>query len=134
MAASDIHGTVRKAFVYFARPIPRANSPRPPLNFFFREGKSARGGRRFLRGVPRDARGGLGGFRGAGLRGAVRALGRPGDTMNGHDTALFPRLVGGWINADFGAQIRIFQHFSRSDSIRKSSSRNQLLQNSSKIC
>ena len=30
-----------------------------------------------------------------------------------HDTSLFPRLVLGWINADFGHQIVIFQHFSR---------------------
>ena len=31
-----------------------------------------------------------------------------------HDTSLFPRLVLGCINADFGLQIIIFQHFSRS--------------------
>ena len=31
-----------------------------------------------------------------------------------HDTSLFPRLVLGCINADFGHQIFIFQHFSRS--------------------
>ena len=40
-----------------------------------------------------------------------------------HDTSLFPRLVLGWINADFRVQIRIFQHFSKST--RKSSSRKQ---------
>ena len=40
------------------------------------------------------------------------------------DPSLFPRLVLGWINADFRAQIRIFQHFS--SSTRKSSSRKQL--------
>ena len=43
----------------------------------------------------------------------------------GHDTALFRRLVLGWINADFRVQIRIFQHFSKST--RKSSSRGQIL-------
>ena len=32
----------------------------------------------------------------------------------GHDTSLFPRLVLGCITADFGHQIVIFQHFSRS--------------------
>ena len=31
-----------------------------------------------------------------------------------HDTSLFPRLVLGCINADFGHQIVILQHFSRS--------------------
>ena len=47
-----------------------------------------------------------------------------------HDTALFRRLVLGWINADFRVQIRIFQHFSKST--RKSSSREQILQISAK--
>ena len=42
------------------------------------------------------------------------------------DTALFPKLALGWINADFRVQIRIFQHFSKSS--RKSSSRKQSLQ------
>ena len=48
-----------------------------------------------------------------------------------HDTSHFPRLVLGWINADFDVQIRIFQQFSRST--RKSSSREQILQISAKI-
>ena len=38
--------------------------------------------------------------------------------------SLFPRLVLGWINADFRVQIRILQHFSSSS--RKSSSREQI--------
>ena len=42
----------------------------------------------------------------------------------GHDTSLFPRLVLGWINADFRVQLRICQHLSRST--RKSSSREQI--------
>ena len=52
----------------------------------------------------------------------------------GQDTALFRRLVLGWISADFRVQIRIFQHFSRSTS--KSTSRNQseFLQNIANIC
>ena len=52
-----------------------------------------------------------------------------------HDTSLFPRLVLGWINADFRVQIRIFQHFS--SSTRKSSSRKQIcesLQNFTEFC
>ena len=40
--------------------------------------------------------------------------------------SLFPRLVLGWINADFRVQIRILQHFSKSTI--KSSSRKQLCQ------
>ena len=32
----------------------------------------------------------------------------------GHDASLFPRLVLGCINTDFGNQIVILQHFSRS--------------------
>ena len=47
-----------------------------------------------------------------------------------HDTALFRRLVLGWIEADFRVQIHILQHFSKST--RKSSSREQILQNSAK--
>ena len=43
---------------------------------------------------------------------------------------LFPRLVLGWIEADFRVQIRILQHFSKST--RKSSSREQILQISAK--
>ena len=54
-----------------------------------------------------------------------------GRQTTSHDTSLFPRLVLGWINADFRVQIRIFQHFSRST--RKSSSREQILQNFAKI-
>ena len=50
--------------------------------------------------------------------------------MLGHDTALFRRLVLGWIEADFRVQIRILQHFSKST--RKSSSREQILQMSAK--
>ena len=49
--------------------------------------------------------------------------------------SLFPRLVLGWINADFRVQIRIFQHFS--SSTRKSSSRKQIckiLQNFTEFC
>ena len=45
-------------------------------------------------------------------------------TDHGHDTALFPRLVLGWIEADFRVQIRILQHFSKST--RKSSSREEI--------
>ena len=48
------------------------------------------------------------------------------DAAAGHDTSLFPRLVLGWINADFRVQTRIFQHFSRPP--RKSPSRQQILQ------
>ena len=44
----------------------------------------------------------------------------------GRDTSLFPRLVLGWIEADFRVQIRIFQHFSKST--RKPSSREQIRQ------
>ena len=33
--------------------------------------------------------------------------------------SLFPRLVLGWINADFRVQIRIFQHFSKSTRVCK---------------
>ena len=49
-----------------------------------------------------------------------------GQELIGHDTSLFPRLVLGWIEADFRIQIlvRIFQHFSKST--RKSSSREQI--------
>ena len=58
-------------------------------------------------------------------------------TPGGGDTtpSLFPRLVLGWINADFRVQIRIFQHFSRSSRI--SSSRKQIskiLQNFAEFC
>ena len=49
----------------------------------------------------------------------------------GQDTALFRRLVLGWIEADFRVQIRILQHFS--ESTRKSFSREQILQISGKI-
>ena len=45
--------------------------------------------------------------------------------------SLFPGLVLGWINADFGIQIRILQHFSRSP--RKSSFLKQICKNSAKI-
>ena len=45
-------------------------------------------------------------------------------------TKLLPRLVLGWIEADFRVQIRILQHFSKST--RKSSSREQILQISAK--
>ena len=45
-------------------------------------------------------------------------------------THLFPRLVLGWIEADFRVLIRIFQHFSKSTRI--SSSRDQILQISGK--
>ena len=38
--------------------------------------------------------------------------------------SLFPRLVLGWIDADFRVQIRVLQHFSKST--RKSSSRKQM--------
>ena len=41
-------------------------------------------------------------------------------------TSLFPKLVLGWINADFRVQIRIFQHFSRPP--RQSPSRQQIWQ------
>ena len=41
--------------------------------------------------------------------------------------SLFPRLVLGWINADFRVQMRILQHFSRSS--RRSSSLKQILRN-----
>ena len=44
--------------------------------------------------------------------------------------SLFPRLVLGWIEADFRVQIRILQHFSKST--RKSPSREQILQISAK--
>ena len=52
-----------------------------------------------------------------------------------HDPSLFPRLVLGWINADFHVQIRIFQHFP--SSTRKSSYRKQIsksLQNFTEFC
>ena len=42
-----------------------------------------------------------------------------------HITLSDPRLVLGWIEADFRVQIRIFQHFSKCT--RKSSSREQIL-------
>ena len=47
-----------------------------------------------------------------------------------HDKSLFPRLVLGWIEADFRVQIRILQHFSKST--RKSSSRERIVQISAK--
>ena len=50
----------------------------------------------------------------------------------GHDTSLFPRLVLGWINADFRVQICIFSHFSRST--RNSPSRKQILQTFAEFC
>ena len=49
---------------------------------------------------------------------------------DGQDTSLFPRLVLGWIEADFRVQIRILQHFSKST--RKSPSREQILEISAK--
>ena len=53
-------------------------------------------------------------------------------SCNGHDTSLFPKLVLGWIEADFCNQGLILQHFSRST--RKSSSREQILQIFAKFC
>ena len=47
--------------------------------------------------------------------------------MSATTQSLFPRLVLGWVNADFRVQICIFQHFS--SSTRKSSSRKQICKN-----
>ena len=70
-------------------------------------------------------------------RGSTRAFGPPGERRAGPGAStraqtdgwattqwLFPELVLGWIDAGFRAQIRIFQHFSRSS--RKSSARKQI--------
>ena len=49
---------------------------------------------------------------------------RPATAASASCTSLLPRLLLGWINADFRVQIRSFQDFSRAT--RKSSSRKQI--------
>ena len=61
-----------------------------------------------------------------GRRGRAARLDLAAKPTSCTDTALFRRVVLGWIEADFRVQIRIFQHFSKST--RKSPSREQILE------
>ena len=74
------------------------------------------------------------GHKDGGLRGEQAVHDRERSRTAGHDTALFRKLVLGWIEADFRVQLRIFQHQNLSKSTRKSSSREQILQISVKNC
>ena len=75
------------------------------------------GGRRVCRGDAEEARA-------AGWAHALSSSKAACAAAAASAASLFPRLVLGWISADFRVQIRIFQHFS--SSTRKSSSRKQI--------
>ena len=99
--------------------VPFPPSQRPPA------AAGPRGLRADLAERPEGEVAGLRRVQRAGAEGAQREAQQPVHPRGlARTPSLFPRLVLGWINADFRVQIRIFQHIS--SSTRKSSSREQI--------